>query len=64
MATAFITGFVLGGLFCGVIVYASYRERWQWAMKTLRELDAKSMELRAQIEALRLFYGVKEDDDA
>ena len=63
MATAFIAGCVLGGLFCGFIVYMSCREKINLAMDALRELNAKYMELNARLETLRLFYGVKESDD-
>ena len=59
-----ILAFAVGMLCGGFYAYSRYNKLWQWAMKTLRELDAKSMELRAQVEALRLFYGVKEDADA
>ena len=57
MAMAFIVGFVLGGLW----IYSIYHNKWQWALKMLRELDVKYGELRAQVETLELFYGVKEE---
>lgn len=59
-----ILAFMVGMLVGGICVYASYREKFNWAMDALRELDAKSMELKAKVEALRLFYGITEDDDA
>ena len=62
--TNIILAFTVGVIFGGLRVYASYREKFNWAMDDLRELDAKSMELKAKVETLRLFYGITEDDDA
>ena len=56
---AFLAGVLCGG-FC---IYLPYREKFNWAMQTLRELHAKYLELNARLETLRLFYGVKEDSD-
>lgn len=62
--TNIILAFTAGVIFGGLCVYASYREKFNWAMDALRELNAKYLELNARTETLRLFYGVKEDDDA
>lgn len=59
-----ILAFMVGMLVGGICVYASYREKLNWAMDALRELNAKYLELNARLETLRLFYGAKEDDDA
>lgn len=55
----------MAGMLCGgICVYSRYNKLRKWTLNTLRDIDAKSMDLRAQIETLRLFYGVRESDDA